>query len=33
MAEWILVSEKHSECTVEQNIDEPLTDRKTVYSV
>ena len=33
VAEWILVLEKHSECTIEQNIGEPLIDRKIVHSI
>ena len=33
VAEWILVSEKHSECTTEENIGEPLIDRKSVHSL
>ena len=33
VAEWILVSEKHSECAIEQNLGEPLTDKRTVLSL
>ena len=32
-AEWILVLEKYSECTIEQTIGEPLIGRKTVHSI
>ena len=32
-AEWILVSEKYNERTIEQNTGEPLIGRKTVPSI
>ena len=33
VTEWTLVLEKHSECAIEQNIGEPLIDRKIFHSI
>ena len=33
MTEWILDSERHTECTIEQNIGRSLINRKIVHSL